>query len=241
MARPSSKLLLLATLAALAAPCFAGVVLLDSTTHRVNLLELYTSEGCSSCPPAEAWFSKLKAHPGLWKDFVPIAFHVDYWDGLGWPDRFASQAFTGRQRDFAASWGSGAVYTPGFVLNGAEWQGQGGAPVSTQGSGLLKGALSADRELSIHYTPVSGAKRWEAHVATLGFNLQSDVRAGENSGRTLRHDFVVLSLTSQPLRGPKNEATVRLPDPAKGERAVAMWVTEAGSLAPVQAAGGWLN
>jgi hypothetical protein len=226
---------------ALAAPAFAGDLVFDSTTHRVNLLELYTSEGCSSCPPAEAWFSKLKENPGLWKDFVPIAFHVDYWDGLGWPDRFASQAFTARQRDFASSWGSGTVYTPGFVLNGTEWQGRGEIPVSAQGSGLLKATLAGGRDLAIRYTPASGAKRWEAHVATLGFNLESDVRAGENSGHILRHDFVVLSLTSQPLRGAGNETTFTLPAPVKGERAVAMWVTEAGGLTPIQAAGGWLN
>src|SRR6059036_3501 len=85
--------------------------------QRAQLLELYTSEGCSSCPPAEAWLSKLKDAPGLWRDFVPIAFHVDYWDSLGWKDPFAIKAYSERQRDYAASWRSRSVYTPGFVLD----------------------------------------------------------------------------------------------------------------------------
>jgi len=224
----------------LTARCFADDLVFDSTARRVNLLELYTSEGCSSCPPAEAWFSKLKENPRLWKDFVPIAFHVDYWDGLGWPDRFASKAFTARQRDFAASWGSGTVYTPGFVLNGGEWQ-QGGEPtLPPQQSGVLRATLHDGTELAVHFQGAV-SKGWEAHVATLGFDLQSDVRAGENSGRKLRHDFVALSLASQPLRAGTNDTVMKLPAPLNGEKALAIWVTQAGALTPVQATGGWLK
>src|SRR5205809_201633 len=58
----------------------------ESGPARVHVIELFTSQGCSSCPPAEAWLSKLKNEPRLWKDFMPIAFHVDYWDRLGWRD-----------------------------------------------------------------------------------------------------------------------------------------------------------
>src|SRR5205814_363291 len=63
---------------------FGADQILESGPQKTHLLELYTSEGCSSCPPAESWMSKLKAEPRLWKDFVPVAFHVDYWDRLGW-------------------------------------------------------------------------------------------------------------------------------------------------------------
>jgi len=224
----------------LTARCFADDLVFDSTARRVSLLELYTSEGCSSCPPAEEWFSKLKGNPRLWKDFVPVAFHVDYWDGLGWPDRFASKAFTVRQRDFAASWGAGSVYTPGFVLNGSEWQQSGEVPFSPQQSGILRATLRGGTELAIHFTGAV-SKQWEAHVATLGFDLQSDVRAGENSGSKLRHDFLALSLTSQPLRAGTNDAVIKLPAPQNGEKALAIWVTQAGALTPVQATGGWLK
>src|SRR5882724_9692041 len=94
----------------------------QSSQKQTTLLELYSSEGCSSCPPAETWFSRLKESPGLWKDFVPVAFHVDYWDYLGWRDPWSSKTFTDRQHAYARAWRSDSVYTPGFVLNGKEWR-----------------------------------------------------------------------------------------------------------------------
>ena len=87
----------------------------QSGPQRVALLEVYTSEGCSSCPPAESWLSEFKNQARLWKDIVPVAFHVDYWDGLGWKDRFAKEEYTSRQRAYSAAWGTSSVYTPGFV------------------------------------------------------------------------------------------------------------------------------
>jgi len=95
----------------------------ESGPQQTALIELYTSEGCSSCPPAESWMSRLKDSPGLWKQFVPIAFHVDYWDRLGWRDRFSSQRWTERQRRYASLWQSESVYTPAVVVNGREQRG----------------------------------------------------------------------------------------------------------------------
>src|SRR5689334_18800483 len=100
----------------------AAEVTFESGPARTHLIELYTSEGCSSCPPAEAWLSKLKDEPRLWRDFVPLAFHVDYWDRLGWRDPFASKEWTARQYAYSAGWKSESVYTPGFVLDGREWR-----------------------------------------------------------------------------------------------------------------------
>ena len=96
----------------------ADPIVFESHERQTALLELFTSEGCSSCPPAESWLSQLKQKPELWSGFVPVAFHVDYWDYLGWRDKWASQQFSDRQRDYAQAWGSDSVYTPGFVLNG---------------------------------------------------------------------------------------------------------------------------
>ena len=90
----------------------------QSGTNRTVLLELYTSEGCSSCPPAEAWFSRLKSNPRLWKDFVPVAFHVDYWDYLGWRDTLASPEKSQRQYDYAKARGDMDVYTPQAIVDG---------------------------------------------------------------------------------------------------------------------------
>src|SRR5881409_4325855 len=86
----------------------------ESGDTQSSLIELFTSEGCSSCPPAEKWLSALKSSSDLWKKAVPVAFHIDYWDHPGWRDRFAKPEFTSRQRRYAAAWGGDSVYTPGF-------------------------------------------------------------------------------------------------------------------------------
>src|SRR5436309_15974793 len=88
------RLGLIALLGAAALTSQAADRVFESGPQKVRLIELFTSEGCSSCPPAEAWLSKLKSDPRLWKDFVPLAFHVDYWDHLGWRDPFASKEWT---------------------------------------------------------------------------------------------------------------------------------------------------
>src|SRR5438034_11825938 len=86
----------------------------ESGETQSTLIELFTSEGCSSCPPAEKWLSVLKSNPDLWKKIIPVAFHVDYWDRLGSRDRLAKPEFTSRQPRYAAAWGGDSVYTPGF-------------------------------------------------------------------------------------------------------------------------------
>jgi hypothetical protein len=201
------------------------------------LLELFTSEGCSSCPPAEAQISKLRTNPNLWTAIVPVAFHVDYWNYLGWPDRFASPSFTQRQQDYAGEWGSGSVYTPEFVLDGSEFQGT-EIPPPTGSAGNLRANLEPTGELAIQYEPASSSSgaAWEAHIATLGMGIDSDVRAGENGGRRLHHDFIVLHLISRPLDSTGNTANLTLP--TDGAKAIAIWVTKAGQLTPIQATGG---
>jgi hypothetical protein len=76
-----------------------------------------------SCPPADEWLGRQKEATELWQRLIPLAFHVDYWDYLGWWDRFASAEFSQRQRDYRHSGGLGSVYTPGVVVNGQEWRG----------------------------------------------------------------------------------------------------------------------
>src|SRR5271170_5592196 len=118
-----SSLASMTLLASTTMPIFADEIVFRNSGTNATLVELYSSEGCSSCPPAEAWMSKLKASPNLWNDLFPVVFHVDYWDGLGWPDRFARPAYTQRQRNYAARLGQDSVYTPEFITNGREWRG----------------------------------------------------------------------------------------------------------------------
>src|SRR5579859_7181132 len=100
---PRILLLLPALLAAITMKAQDTNLVFESRTQQTALLELYTSEGCSSCPPAEAWLSRLKGSPVLWKDFVPVAFHVDYWDYLGWRDKLGARQFSERQRAYATA------------------------------------------------------------------------------------------------------------------------------------------
>ena len=95
----------------------------SSGPKRIPLIELFSSEGCSSCPPAEKRMAELQNAKGLWTEFVPLSFHVDYWDALGWKDALASPLFTLRQRTYAQEWNSPTVYTPAFVVDGKEYRG----------------------------------------------------------------------------------------------------------------------
>ena len=221
----------------------AAEVLFESKRVRTHLLELFTSEGCSSCPPAEAWLSKLKENPRLWQDFVPVAFHVDYWDRLGWRDPFASKMWTARQYEYSARWKSGSVYTPSFVLDGREWHNTGVPAPASEAPGVLKLAVRENYFVSATFSSTADSRKFDLHVARLGFDLNINVRAGENSGRKLLHDFVILGLTKQPIEAGTTE--LRLPattqkEAANSRGAIAAWVTEAGHVEPIQAVGGWL-
>ena len=90
----------------------ADPIVFQSSDRQTALLELYTSESCSSCPPADSWLSKLKNDPGLWQTFIPIAFHVDYWNHLGWRDRFSDERFTERQQNYARLWSTENIARP---------------------------------------------------------------------------------------------------------------------------------
>jgi hypothetical protein len=217
------------------------------SSEPTTLLELYTSEGCSSCPPAEEWFSSLRSSPLLWKSFVPIAFHVDYWDYLGWKDPTSSPFYTQRQRWYAQAWDANSIYTPGFVLDGKEWRGWGAGqipPRSVRNVGVLKVTIEKEDLVHVEYTPSINRHHWTAHVALLGMNMESNVLRGENKGRTLHHDFAVLSLLENKMAVQEKgySAQFHLKRPSTGmvpSYAVAVWVTEGeDDMVPVQAAGG---
>jgi hypothetical protein len=221
-----------------------------SGSSRVALIELYTSEGCSSCPPADKWLGALAGEPGLWKDFVPVAFHVNYWDSLGWKDRLSTRDFTAREYAYSSAWGSQNVYTPCFVRNGAEWKPLMGGPGEPSGtSGALTVDVGANGECRVGFKPGAGAEKtaYEVQVALLGGGLSSKVTAGENDGRTLKHEFVVLGLAEKELSmdsaGGAFQAEVPMPTPIVGDakrRALAVWIVRRGDMTPIQATGGWL-
>ncbi len=225
---------------------FASDTTFTTGADRVSLLELYTSEGCSSCPPAERWFTTLRTNAQLWKSVVPVAFHVDYWDHLGWRDSLASAAFTGRQRAYAASWGSDSVYTPEFVLDGKEWRERNLDSITRPARvGVLTASLRETGEIGVLYVPVSRPNTsLQAHAALLALGVSSDVQRGENAGRKLVHDFAAIRLLDAEMRekGDAFQASfvlpaARLKQPAQ---ALAIWITETGRMEPLQAVGGTL-
>ena len=241
----SARLVLIISLLAVCAPVLATEF--TSDTAQTQLVELYTSEGCSSCPPADRWLSTLKSSPILWKTVVPVAYHVDYWDYIGWKDRFADPAHGARQRQHAAVGNLKTVYTPGFVVDGMEWRGWFNgerlpAPLS-KNPGQLKGQLT-NGDLQIEFSPHQEHQQLVATVVLLGVDLVSDVDRGENADRTLRHDFAVLSEQSLPLNKDQNArkytATTQLPE-QPAANAIAIWVSQGAALRPIQATGGWLN
>ncbi len=180
-------LLAIATPLAGAQSCPSATAQSGATVPRV--VELYTSEGCSSCPPADRWLSGLKREPGV----IAAAFHVDYWNGLGWPDRFSSPAFTERQKQGVGVNGARYAYTPQIVINGRDWR-RASLPAASSEAARLRLAwnrgTSGELKLSAEALPgaPSRIQLWWVRVED---GHQSRVRAGENRGETLKHDSVV--------------------------------------------------
>ena len=158
------------------------------------VVELYTSEGCSSCPPADKWASSLKD-----KGVVVQAFHVGYWDYIGWVDRFAAPSYTNRQRELAAKNNLRSIYTPQAVLNGKDWPNWGSRPTANEPAraSIALTQLGTDQfEASV--TPVSASQNlasWSAYWTITEHGHNSKVAAGENAGEFLKHDFVVRQYT----------------------------------------------
>ncbi|HEV2220287.1 MAG TPA: DUF1223 domain-containing protein [Casimicrobiaceae bacterium] len=182
------------------------------------LVELYTSEGCSDCPPADRWLSSTfrdaaprpdGARAATISGAVAIALHVDYWDRLGWTDRFASHANTLRQYAAMHADGASFVYTPQVLLQGHDFPGWSGtgiqAALATAAARPAQAALSLEASLAgSRVTVVADSQVVDTalrndlalHVAYVDSGLHSDVRAGENRGHRLTHDHVVRSLAS---------------------------------------------
>lgn len=194
-----SAMLLLAPFAAASAQTCSK----QSPPHTVALLELYTSEGCSSCPPADKFVSNLRNAGLPAEQVVPLALHVDYWDYIGWKDLFASHAYTQRQRWLSGLANTRTIYTPEIFVAGREvrdWAasrrgGVAGAvkrinarPAQADIGIALGKATSGSLPVEVRTSAAPGSKLF---VALYENGLASKVKAGENRGATLRHDYVV--------------------------------------------------
>ena len=189
-----------------AATAAASMCSTHSPAHRVALVELYSSEGCDSCPPADHWLGQWK-DSGAAQSIVPLALHVDYWNSLGWTDRFSQHQFTERQQSLTDLAGGHTVYTPEVFVSGRElrsWSQS--ASFEARIDSVIKEPAAADvaLELAPHpqgtpgfgidarFTARTASKdTLNAYVAVYENALVSQVRAGENRGATLHHERVV--------------------------------------------------
>ena len=200
-----SSLLCACAAAAIAAPANArasSVCSAQSGATVPAVVELYTSEGCSSCPPADRWLSGLKGRPGV----VALAFHVDYWDSLGWKDRFAQPQFTQRQNATQRTSGARFAYTPQVIVDSRDapnWSSLGAASLAPRAPAVVGLTLAQDATgLALTVAPGAGAPaKLSGYVAVVDDGLQTQVGAGENRGETLRQDGVVRELLPWNLAG----------------------------------------
>jgi hypothetical protein len=183
------------------------------------VIELFTSQGCSSCPPADALVNKLaKAGQLGGRSVIPLTFHVDYWDDLGWPDPYASAAWTERQREYAAQF-KDRVYTPELVVAG------GTGMVGSQGTRVAQAiaAAPAQKKLAATATWDASALRVDVtapadadvFVAIWQDTTKTKIPRGENAGETLVSDHVVRTLVRVATKGTTAQRTIEL-DPAWG-------------------------
>lgn len=215
-----------------------------SGPQQTVLIELYTSEGCNSCPPAEEYLNSLKQYPELWKVYIPVAFHVDYWDYLGWRDPYAHPAHAKRQSWYTTQQHLRTVYTPAFWINGKAWRfGRYNRqlPENDTSTGVLKVSIDGQRLIASYSPSHPIVEKLTLNIAVLGMELNSYIKAGENTGRIARHEFVVVGykmldsgngawMTSLPVLHNKE---------AK-QYALAVWVSRQNDPTPLQAVGGQL-
>lgn len=187
------------------------------------VVELFTSQGCSSCPAADAHLTELAKQP----EIIALAYHVDYWDYIGWPDTFGAAAYSDHQRGYAESWGSSRIFTPQMVVNGSE--GVVGSRQQEVGIAIQNAVLELPVELAtygnmlkISIGPKEGLR--EAVVWLVTFIERADVaiERGENEGKTITYTQIVTSRQVLGMWEPATGAKLKLPlaevlsEPANG-------------------------
>jgi len=213
----AATILMALTLADAHASCSA-----QSGAERPHLVELYTSEGCDSCPPAERWMSTLLKHP----DLIGLEFHVDYWDTSDWRDPFSDHAYTARQDALAKRGNKDQIYTPQIWLDGHVWynwpKGTPPAPVDTPPPRLRLSAESGDAlRLELDADAAAAKPEYRLYAALSENALTEHVRGGENRGKTLSHDEVVRAFAG-PFTLPQASVEMKIPARVDMKHAVAV-------------------
>jgi hypothetical protein len=208
----------------------------DDSAKGFAVVELFTSEGCSSCPPADRVLSGLVADARKsGKPIYPLAFHVDYWNQLGWRDRFSTAGFSNRQRAYAAVMHTDRIYTPQLIVNGtAEFVGSDAGRADSELKTALAHATDATLKIDVQRKGSQMTITYESHgstgaslnLAIVERGLQTAVKAGENDGNLLKHENVVRLLKTIDLPGSKETVEMTVPDGVKIENASVIAFTQ---------------
>lgn len=229
----------------------------SSGTKPVALLELFSTQSCHSCPPAQSFVSSLKSHPDLFKTFVPVVFHVHYWDYLGWKDHYSEKKFTHRQRRYVRALKLKSMHTPMTVFKGAymppkqrrlEWVKQKAVTnAKAEQNGKLQVVRKTKERFQITYTPAANKKQLQNPVfyaALIGNDIATRVRSGENAGKKLEQDFIVLEFVRVDAtidqKSASATANIRLETEKRnsGNNGIVVWVSDGENVRPLQAVGG---
>lgn len=225
------------TLAAATLAVGLGAITVSAQTtgpHPLTVVELFQSEGCSDCPPAEANLNAIAGRP----DILALSFEVTYWDQLGWKDRYASPAFTARQWEYARVWRNASVYTPQMVINGRYalvGSNRGQVDNAIAHTPALSAAINVShtgRNITVSGTKIGG----DATVELVSYDpriINQPVRAGENAGATLPHKNIVTGLTKL---GTFNGGVVHFAIPAASANTAQAILVQRGVGGPIIAA-----
>ena len=217
----------------------AGMADAQATSRSAVVVELFTSQGCASCPPADDFFADLAADP----DVIPLALHVDYWDYIGWPDKFADPKFTDRQKAYASVAGSRMIYTPQLIIGGLD-QVEGNQPAQVEA--LIRRHLDAaqgvtltlerDGDTIVIRAVAPGAFAEPVRVQLVRFRPAETVtiERGENAGRTITYRNIVTSW--QALGDWTGEAPLALETSAPGADPAVVILQKSGPSAILAAA-----
>ena len=239
------RTIVLASLFALPAMATENIVVTSADT-RTAVVELYTSEGCSSCPPADQWLRQLTLTNDSELDIIALAFHVDYWNYLGWKDRFSSSDYTSRQRLLGANNSRSTIYTPEFFVDGMETRGASKILDKIQQTNKLKAPLKLELTVSRNddmllldlKSPTDRNTVGQVHHRYFVYenNLSTYVEAGENSGEVLKHEQVVRHMSRAITLNPQNQYRISIdPDWNSDHIGVAVLVTSPGNQYYLQA------
>ena len=219
----SSKKIVACLVTLVGSLCAAGALhaqqclAVQSGTTVATVVELYTSEGCDSCPPVDRWLGGVRR---VRPDVIAAAFHVDYWDRLGWKDRFASPSYTARQAQTIGNSGARFAYTPQLIVNGRDWRGSVLPPASTLAAVVslrLQRGIGDQVRVDLHRL-VDAPAQVQLWWAAVEDGHQSDVKAGENRGVVLKHDAVVREYARLDATGSDQQLLLKLPAIGEGGR-----------------------